>query len=83
VNVLNKFPSRGVIANPSLFAILTLSQTKGKNLIILLRVNSVKPCPEQSEGTLEITSAWGKYGRKPGPGEHAAGVDRSLIRLLV
>jgi hypothetical protein len=58
VNVINKLSSRGVIANPSLFVILTLSQTKGKNLIILLRVNSVKPCPEQSEGPLEIATGF-------------------------
>jgi hypothetical protein len=74
VNVINKLSSRGVIANPSLFVILSpspsviLSEAKNlffrlrtgsaKNLIILLRVNSVKPCPEQSEGTLEIATGF-------------------------
>jgi len=60
MNPINKLRSHGVIANPSLSVIL-LSEAKNlffrlrtgsaKNLIILLRVNSVKPCPEQSEGT--------------------------------
>jgi hypothetical protein len=35
----------------------SMVQGEAKNLIILLRVNSVKPCPEQSEGTLEIATS--------------------------
>ena len=69
MNILNKFPSLSVIANPSLFVILTPYQVRGKNLIISLRVNSVKPCPEQTEGTHEIASTWGKYYQKPAAGE--------------
>jgi hypothetical protein len=54
VNVINKLSSRGVIANPSPSVILS----EAKNLIILLKVNSMKPCPEQSEGTLEIATGF-------------------------
>jgi len=46
------------IANPSLFVILTPYLIRGKNLIILLRVNSMKPCPEESEGTYEIATGY-------------------------
>ena len=40
------------MANPSLSVILS----EAKNLISSFRVNSMKPCPEQSEGTLEIAT---------------------------
>jgi len=53
VNVINKSTSQSVIVNPSLFVILS----EAKNLVILLRINSVKPCPEFNEGTHEIATS--------------------------